>query len=79
MKHQWETLPSNVSKVGNFGWEPVRICKVCGRAQRHEIIHEWMVVECRRWLPLVGRCPGELQPNKLGWRILEWKYKHGME
>lgn len=76
MKHQWEELPPTVAKVCEFGWEPIRVCRVCGRAQSYETQHLWMRVTGYRWEPLVGRCPGELDPNELGLKAMEWKQKH---
>ena len=66
MKHQWEELPATVAKVCKLGWETVRVCSVCGRAQRRETQHLWMRVTGYRWEPLVGRCPGKHDPNELG-------------
>ena len=72
MKHDWQELHPNVRKVCRFGWEPVRVCKLCGRAQRIEVETWWGRVSKRQWLPLVGRCPGVHDPNDLGKEVEEF-------
>lgn len=63
--HQWKEL-ATLDKVCKFGWEPLRVCIICGRAQKRETYHLWMRVVSYKWEPLVGRCPGKHDPNELG-------------
>jgi hypothetical protein len=64
MKHQWAVIDDTQDKVSKYGWEPMRICKICGATQQIYREQSWGRVTSRRWLPLVGKCKLSLKGNK---------------
>jgi hypothetical protein len=64
MKHDWEHLVNTQADVCQYGWEPRRRCRNCGKVQQRETEHSWMRVVKYQWWPLVGRCPGKPKRKK---------------
>ena len=58
MRHDWE----HVSRVAaDLSGMYLRRCKNCGAEQERTQDHNWGRVIGTRWLPLVGRCKGQMQ------------------
>lgn len=56
MAHEWIQPPRTAAAFLN---PPDRVCTKCGARQELEVDYAWGRVVSRRWMPLVGRCPGK--------------------
>lgn len=61
MRHEWASYTHPEWGPGQcLMGNPHRQCQLCGAVQQQVTEHVWMRVASRRWLPLVGRCKGDI-------------------